>query len=174
MKKIALLAMAFTLIIPAAHSAGRNEPEPAPAQASPTPTVSASAAPASSEKESAPAKTAKGELEKIALMIEAKKYQEARSALLVVDKTFPNDANVNNLLGYTSRKLNLYSSSAVYYKKALMINPKHRGALEYQGELFILQKKYSLAAKNLKTLASVCGVKCEEYLELKAALGNKK
>ena len=68
-------------------------------------------------------------------------FKTARAALIEVNKEFPNDADVNNLLGFTSRKLKMYSSSATYYAKALSINPKHLGALEYQGELFIVLKK---------------------------------
>ena len=34
-------------------------------------------------------------------------------------------------------KRNDLKNSAVHYKKALEINPKHLGALEYQGELFL-------------------------------------
>jgi predicted Zn-dependent protease len=120
-----------------------------------------------------PATTAKSlttELEKIRSTIAAKNYKSARSALLVVNREFPNNDDVNNLLGYTSRKLNLFKDAATYYSKSLSINPKHLGALEYQGELFIQTKKLSLAKKNLQKLKVLCGVNCEEYKDLKAAI----
>jgi tetratricopeptide (TPR) repeat protein len=119
------------------------------------------------------AKLLSTEMVTIREFVEAKDFKTARAALIEVNKEFPNDADVNNLLGFTSRKLKMYSSSATYYTKALSINPKHLGALEYQGELFIVMKKVPLAKKNLAKLKALCGVKCEEYLDLKKAIGKK-
>ena len=107
-------------------------------------------------------------------MLDSKDYKGARSKLIAIDKAFPNNANVNNLLGYTSRKLKMYSSSASYYIKALKINPNHLGALEYQGELFVVTKKIAAAKNNLNKLEQLCGLECEEYKDLKEAIGNKK
>ncbi len=82
-----------------------------------------------------------------------------------------NNADVKNLLGFTSRKLGQYSQAGGYYARALQIDPKHLGALEYQGELFILQKKVALAKRNLATLKRLCGTSCEEYVDLRDAIG---
>jgi len=120
-----------------------------------------------------PATTAKSlttELTKIRSTIDAKDYKSARSALLLLNREFPNNDDVNNLLGYTSRKMNLLSEAATYYSKSLSINSKHLGALEYQGELFVQTKKLSSAKKNLQKLKVLCGVNCEEYKDLKAAI----
>jgi len=100
-------------------------------------------------------------------------YAQALALLKVTDTSFPNNADVNNLLGYTSRKLKLYSQSATYYTRALKIDPKHLGALEYQGELFLIQKKSSSAKSNLAKIKAICGTNCEEYEELKKAIGSK-
>ena len=64
--------------------------------------------------------------------------------------------------------------SAAYYKKALQINPMHKGALEYQGELFLQYKNVEKAKTNLKLLERICGVNCEEYKDLKKAIANFK
>ena len=77
------------------------------------------------------------------------------------------------MLGYSARNLKQYKAAATYYTKALKINPSHLGALEYQGELFMLTKKTNDAKKNLAKLKSLCGVSCEEYLDLKKAIGSK-
>ena len=89
------------------------------------------------------------------------------------DSEFKNNADINNLLGYSSRKLKQYKPAATYYEKALKINPNHLGALEYQGELFVLTNKVSAAKKNLVKLEKLCGLKCGEYLDLKKAIGKK-
>ena len=103
-------------------------------------------------------------------LIAAKNYRQALVELKRVDRVVMNNADVNNLLGYASRKLAQYSQAGVYYVKALKIDPKHLGALEYQGELFVIQKKMTLAQQNLAKLKKLCGTSCEEYLDLKKAI----
>jgi Flp pilus assembly protein TadD len=103
-------------------------------------------------------------------LIAAKNYRQALTELKRVDQVVAKNADVNNLLGFASRKLGQYSQAGVYYVKALKINPNHLGALEYQGELFLIQKKATLANKNLAKLKKLCGTSCEEYLDLKKAI----
>ena len=173
MKKLVLLSI-LIIGIPTANAADRD-PTPAPvvsavptpAKATPTPVASATTTP------SVAAKNLSTELTKIRSLIEAKNFSAALSALQAADKTFPNNADINNLLGYSARNLKQYKPAATYYAKALKIDPKHLGALEYQGELFMLTKKTSDAKKNLAKLKSLCGVNCEEYIDLKKAIGNK-
>ena len=65
-------------------------------------------------------------------------------------------------------------TNAVYAKElALKIDSKHLGALEYQGELFMILKKTSSAKSNLAKIKAICGTSCEEYIDLKKAIGNK-
>ena len=138
---------------------------PAPtATKTPTPTPTTPAA---------VAKTLSGELATTRALIAKKDFTSALAALKIADKDFPNNADINNLLGYSARNLKQYKPAATYYTKALKIDPKHLGALEYQGELFMLTKKTADAKKNLAKLKSLCGDKCEEYLDLKKAIGNK-
>ena len=106
-------------------------------------------------------------------MLNANNFKQALSDLKIIDSEFKNNADVNNLLGYSSRKLKQYKPADAYYKKALKINPNHLGALEYQGELFVLTNKVSAAKKNLVKLEKLCGLKCGEYLDLKKAIGKK-
>ena len=106
-------------------------------------------------------------------LIKQKNFTAALNLLKQADSTYANNADVNNLLGFSSRNLRQFSASARYYQKALRINPNHLGALEYQGELFLQTKKVSAAKKNLAKLKQLCGVNCEEYLDLKKAIGRK-
>ena len=103
-------------------------------------------------------------------LISAKNYRQALVELKRVDRVVVNNADVNNLLGFASRKLGQYSQAGLYYVKALKINPNHLGALEYQGELFLIQKKVKLAQQNLAKLKGLCGTSCEEYVDLKKAI----
>lgn len=174
MKKI-MVATLLLISMPSVNAADRVDSTPAPvvsatptpAKATPAPVASATPTP------SVAAKNLSTELTKIRSLIEAKNFSAALSALQAADKTFPNNADINNLLGYSARNLKQYKPAATYYAKALKIDPKHLGALEYQGELFMLTKKTSDAKKNLAKLKSLCGVNCGEYIDLKKAIGNK-
>jgi Flp pilus assembly protein TadD len=170
-------ALTVTLILtfmPAAHGADRSTPVPAPQTAtSPTPTPTQTPTPVATPSARAVAKTFTSELTKIRELIAKKNFTAALAALKIADKDFPNNADINNLLGYSARNLKQYANAATYYTKVLKINPNHLGALEYQGELFMLTKKSVQAKKNLAKLKTLCGITCEEYLDLKKAIGNK-
>lgn len=170
-----MVATLLLISMPSVNAADRVDSTPAPvvsatptpAKATPAPVASATPTP------SVVVKNLSTELTKIRSLISAKNFASAMTALQAADKTFPNNADINNLLGYSARNLKQYKPAATYYAKALKIDPKHLGALEYQGELFMLTKKTSDAKKNLAKLKSLCGVNCGEYIDLKKAIGNK-
>jgi tetratricopeptide (TPR) repeat protein len=167
---IITLLLAITPSANAANTGGGSAPAPDPVVA-PTPTPTAtSVAPTPTL---AAAKTVNSELAKVTTLLNANKFKQAQSDLKIIDSEFKNNADVNNLLGYSSRKLKQYKPAATYYEKALKINPNHIGALEYQGELFVLTNKVSAAKKNLVKLEKLCGLSCDEYLDLKKAIGKK-
>lgn len=106
-------------------------------------------------------------------LIKQKNFTAALSLLVQADSDYPNNADINNLLGFSSRNLKQFKQSAQYYQKALRINPNHLGALEYQGELFIQTKKIAAAKRNLAKLKQLCGTNCPEYQDLKKAIGKR-
>lgn len=170
MRKFLVVGIVLLLSTPHLAIADDQGPSGTPAPVS-QPTLNSQ--PTANTKPTSNAKNLLSELTKIRATIDRKDYTTARAALLIADKEFPKDADINNLLGYTFRKLKLYASAASYYNKALAIKPNHLGALEYQGELFMMTKKFDLAKKNLAKLKQLCGVKCEEYLDLVKAIGSK-
>ena len=172
MKKLAL-ALVLVISMPSSYAADTGGSNPAPAATTaPAPTATKTPTPTPTTPAAA-AKTVSSELATIRALIAKKDFTAALAALKIADKDFPSNADINNLLGYSARNLKQYKPAATYYTKALKIDPKHLGALEYQGELFMLTKKTADAKKNLAKLKSLCGVKCEEYLDLKKAIGNK-
>ena len=170
MKKLALTLL-LVISMPSSYAADTGGSAPA-ATTAPAPTATKTPTPTPTTPAAA-AKTVSSELATIRALIAKKDFTAALAALKIADKDFPNNADINNLLGYSARNLKQYKPAATYYTKALKIDPKHLGALEYQGELFMLTKKTADAKKNLAKLKSLCGVKCEEYLDLKKAIGNK-
>jgi tetratricopeptide (TPR) repeat protein len=106
--------------------------------------------------------------------IKAKNYDGAIKTLLAANQ--PNSADWNNLLGYAQRKKNPPDLAAAerYYQAALKIDPKHKGALEYYGELFLMKNDLAGAEQMLARLNKVCIFSCEEYRDLKEAIAKFK
>jgi tetratricopeptide (TPR) repeat protein len=103
-------------------------------------------------------------------LVAAKQWADAIIQLEEADKAQPNNADTNNLLGFSNRKLGKLDVSLAYYKKALSIDAKHLGAHEYLGELYLMMKDPTKAKTELATLSTLCGVNCEQYLDLKKAI----
>lgn len=86
----------------------------------------------------------------------------------VVDEE-PSNADAHNLLAYTYRKQEKPDLAKAFghYKLALQLNPQHKGAHEYIGEAYLLDRKPELAEQHLLELEKICGNRqCEEYQEL--------
>ena len=102
--------------------------------------------------------------------IAEKKWAEAIDELRKVGDVA--SADWNNLMGYSLRKGKTpnYAAAERFYDAALRIDPKHRGALEYSGELYLMLGDLGQAEQRLATLDKVCGFGCEELSALKQAV----
>ena len=103
-------------------------------------------------------------------LVYSKKFKSALNQLRVLENKYSDSADVHNYLGFVYRKMNELSKSGIHYNKALRIEPMHIGALEYQGELFVMTKQIKKAQKNLNLLKQICGVNCKEYKKLKKVI----
>lgn len=103
-------------------------------------------------------------------LIAQKKWPEAIAELKRVNET--GRADWNNLMGYSLRKSGTPDLDAAerHYLEALRIDPKHRGALEYSGELYLMKGDLPRAEKQLAALDKACFLPCEEYTDLKKAV----
>ena len=106
--------------------------------------------------------------------VEAENYAGAIPLLEKAIKTNPRNADAFNLLAFSQRKLGDYDSAAKNYQTALAIDPDHKGALEYQGELFLTLGQPQQAQANLDRLDRLCFFGCSEYRELKQAIADYK
>ena len=61
-----------------------------------------------------------------------------------------------------------------YYGKALDLDPNHRGALEYSGELYLKTGEGDKARSNLQRLEALCPKGCEELEDLREAFEQAK
>ena len=82
-------------------------------------------------------------------------------------------ADVYNLLGFTLRKTGDFTTSLTYYTKALELEPDHKAAREYLGELYIETGNMNKAREQLAILTKLCPAGCEEREDLQKAINAK-
>src|SRR6201987_1179489 len=82
-------------------------------------------------------------------------------------------ADVYNLLGFTLRKTGDFKTSLTYYTKALELQPDHKAAREYLGELYVQTGKREKAKEQLAIRAKLCPGGCEEREDLRKAISAK-
>lgn len=102
--------------------------------------------------------------------ITAKHWDDAIDKLTLIVAANPTSADAYNLLGYSFRNAGNKTRAMQAYNKALDLDPKHKGALEYQGVLFVMLGDLDKANANLAKLETICGTSCEEYEELADAI----
>jgi len=85
-------------------------------------------------------------------------------------KRFPEAANLHNELGFSYRKLGQFDKAFEHYKRALTIDPRHRGAHEYIGEAYLLVGDVASAEKHVAALRSICLLPCDELKDLQRAI----
>ena len=103
-------------------------------------------------------------------LINKNSYEAAIDNLLKAEKNNKKDADIYNYLGFSYRKIGDLGKAAQYYEIALKISPKHKGALEYQGEMFLTQGNLKKAEANLKKLKKICFLGCKEEKMLKESI----
>ncbi len=106
--------------------------------------------------------------------IKAQQWPAAIDELKRVNAT--NSADWNNLMGYALRKQASpdLDGAQRYYDAALRIDPQHRGALEYSGELALMRGDLATAEARLTVLVKVCSRGCEEREDLEKAIARFK
>ena len=102
-------------------------------------------------------------------LIKLSKFKEAHHKLENIEAGLE-EADRLNLLGFTARKSGRLDVAGKYYDAALTIHPRHTGALEYQGELFIQLGKVDQAKANLMLLEKICWIPCSAERELRKAI----
>lgn len=109
------------------------------------------------------------DLTSVRAKIKAKDYQAALVELRDLAED-TQQADVYNLLGFTLRKTGDMATSLTYYNKALELQPDHKAAREYLGELFIQTGQIDKAKEQLAVLVKLCPSGCEEREDLEKAL----
>jgi Flp pilus assembly protein TadD len=98
--------------------------------------------------------------------IKAKAFAPAIADLTALVNGGTLHPDVFSLLGFSYRKSGDRTNGALYYRKALDLDPWHKGALEYQGEMFVEAGDLPKAKANLAKLVQLCPSGCEEREDL--------
>ena len=108
--------------------------------------------------------------------IEAKDFKTAVGHLTKAVQEEPKNADAHTMLAYSYRKVGTLDKSMEHYQTALKIEPSHRSAQEYLGELYLDMNQPENAEKQLATLKKACPMfgKCEEFEDLKKAIDDYK
>ena len=118
--------------------------------------------------------TRETDFQKAEYMIKGEQYADAIPLLQKVVTDNPRDADSWNYLGFASRKLGKLDESLGYYEKALKLDPRHKGAHEYLGELYLMMKNLPKAEEQLTLLKGICATNCEEVEDLEADIADYK
>lgn len=102
--------------------------------------------------------------------IEDGNYRKAVKSLEKHVRDKRRDADALNLLGFSLRKLGRYDEAEERYLEALEIEPRHLGANEYLGELYLRTDRPELARERLAVLERACPDTCAERRHLDQAL----
>jgi Flp pilus assembly protein TadD len=103
-------------------------------------------------------------------LIEEQQFQQAIDKLEAALLEDPDDADLLNLMAYSHRNLEHFDIALDYYRQALQIKPKHRGANEYLGELYLRLGQLEQAEQRLAVLDKACFFGCKEFDELEQAI----
>ena len=98
--------------------------------------------------------------------IVAKDWPRAIAALNAAAKYDNNNADIHNLLGYAQRNNGNFELALKHYDRALTLDPRHLGAREYLGELYLKQNNLAKAEEQRAMLVKLCPRPCEELSEL--------
>jgi Flp pilus assembly protein TadD len=82
----------------------------------------------------------------------------------------PEHADLHNILGYSYRNLKQYDLAFKHYKRAIELDPRHRGAHEYIGETYLLVGDVGGARRHLAALKEICLLPCDELTLLEKAI----
>ena len=103
-------------------------------------------------------------------LVEAAEYREAIEVLQTLNREGPGNADVLNMLGFAHRKVGRVERAFDHYREALALEPRHLGANEYLGELYLETGELEKAEERLGELAAACPSGCEERNELSEAI----
>jgi tetratricopeptide (TPR) repeat protein len=82
----------------------------------------------------------------------------------------PRNADIQNYIGYSYRRLRELEPAFAHYRQALTRNPRHRAAHGHMGEAYLATGNLVAAEEHLAALERICLIPCDEYGDLQRAI----
>lgn len=121
----------------------------------------------------APAQPVPATLDAAQTRIDAGDFRGAIPILGQIVKAEPRNADALNLMGYSLRKTGQTELALQYYSAALALMPRHLGANEYLGELYVELGQFDKAKERLVVLRAACGEDCKQTKDLEHAIQSR-
>ena len=102
--------------------------------------------------------------------IEARDWPAAIRLLLSAALRDTRNADIQNYLGFAYRNSGELALAFNHYNRALLLNPRHRGAHEYLGEAYLMIDSPGKAEEHLAALRKICLLPCDETGRLEKKL----
>ena len=102
--------------------------------------------------------------------VEKKDWAEAARFFQRAEQRHPDHADLQNILGFSYRNLKQYDLAFKHYRRAIEIDPRHRGAHEYIGETYLITGDLAGAERHLVELKKICLLPCDELKDLERAI----
>ena len=100
-------------------------------------------------------------------LINERRWDDALASLDKAETALGPHPDILTYKGYVWRKKGDWTKAEDFYRQALAIDPDHRGATEYYGELKVLKGDMPGAKAMLARLDRVCTYGCAEAVELR-------
>jgi tetratricopeptide (TPR) repeat protein len=97
-------------------------------------------------------------------------WDAAVAALKLAALREPDNADIQNYIGYAYRRLQRLEAAFAHYRQAISLNPRHRSAHEHMGEAHLARGDVLQARAHLVALEGICLIPCAEYEDLKRAV----
>ncbi len=104
------------------------------------------------------------------LAVDKKDWAEAARLFERAAVRNPDHADLQNILGFSYRNLKQFDSAFRHYRRAIELDPRHRGAHEYIGETYLMTGNLAGAEKHLAALKEICLLPCDELKDLERAI----
>jgi tetratricopeptide (TPR) repeat protein len=104
----------------------------------------------------------------------AEDWNAAIGALKLAALRDPENADIQNYIGYAYRRLRQFEPAFAHYWRAVALNPRHRSAHQHLGEAYLSKGDTPKAEEHLAALERICLIPCDEHAELKRAFENRK
>ena len=100
----------------------------------------------------------------------AGEWNRAITAFTLAALRDPQNADIQNYVGYAYRRLRQLEPAFAHYRQAVALNPRHRSAHEHLGEAYLVKGDLAKAEHHLAALDDICLIPCVEYGDLQVAI----